>query len=82
MSTPNSTTIRSRYLDVRGAASYLSMTENAIYVAVSRRQIPYRKLGRKTVFDTVELDEFIRRLEGVDAAEAAARKLHNGTVNE
>ena len=69
-----------RYLDVRGAATYLSMTDTAIYTAANRRQIPFRRLGRKLVFDTEELDAYMHQLGGVDLDEAVARRLHNGTV--
>jgi excisionase family DNA binding protein len=76
------TTTERRYLDVKGAGAYLSMTEGAVYAAVARRQIPFRRLGRKLVFDAVELDAYMHGLEGVDVNEAVARRLHNGTVNE
>lgn len=75
------TTTERRYLDVRSAAAYLCMTEGAVYAAVARRQIPFRRLGRKLVFDAVELDAYMHGLEGVDVNEAVARRLHNGTVN-
>ncbi len=78
---PTATATR-RYLDVAGAAVYLSMTEGAVYAAVARRQIPFRRLGRKLVFDAVELDTYMHGLEGVDVKEAVARRLHNGTVKE
>jgi hypothetical protein len=58
------------------------MTEGAVYAAVARRQIPFRRLGRKLVFDAVELDAYMHGLEGVDVSEAVARRLHNGTVSE
>jgi hypothetical protein len=58
------------------------MTEGAVYAAVARRQIPFRRLGRKLVFDAVELDAYMHGLEGVDVAEAVARRLHNGTVKD
>ena len=76
------TTTERRYLDVKGAAAYLCMTEGAVYAAVARRQIPFRRLGRKLVFDAVELDAYMHGLEGVDVSEAVARRLHNGTVRE
>ncbi|MGO9246872.1 MAG: hypothetical protein ACLQDC_19115 [Verrucomicrobiia bacterium] len=67
---------------MKGAAVYLCMTEGAVYAAVARRQIPFRRLGRKLVFDAVELDAYMHGLEGVDVSEAVARRLHNGTVSE
>jgi hypothetical protein len=58
------------------------MTEGAVYAAVARHQIPFRRLGRKLVFDSLELDNYMHGLEGVDVAEAVARRLHKGTVQE
>jgi excisionase family DNA binding protein len=75
-------TTQRRYLDVKGVAAYLSMTEAAVYAAVERRQIPFRRLGRKLVFDSVELDAYMHGLEGVDVTEAVARRLHNGTMKD
>jgi len=71
-----------RYLDVKAAAIYLGMTEGAVYAASARRQIPFRRQGRKLVFDAVELDTYMHQLEGVDVNEAVARRLHNGTATE
>jgi len=76
------TTTERRYLDVKAASSYLCMTEGAVYAAVARRQIPFRRLGRKLVFDAVELDAYMHGLEGVDVNEAVARRLHNGMVKD
>ena len=76
------TTPAGRYLDVKGAAGYLSMTEKAVYWAVARRMIPFRRLGRKLVFDAVELDNYMHALAGVNVDEAVARRLHNGTVKD
>ncbi len=58
------------------------MTEGAVYAAAARRQIPFRRQGRKLVFDAIELDAYMHGLEGVDVTEAVARRLHNGTVKE
>ena len=75
------TTLARRYLDVAGAAEYLCMTEGAVYVAKARKQIPFRKQGRKLVFDKVALDAYMQSLEGVDVDEAVERRLYNGTLN-
>jgi hypothetical protein len=69
-------------MDVAGAAVYLGRTPEAIYKAAQRRLIPFRRLGKKLVFDTVELDRYMQALEGVDVAEATARLMHNGTIQE
>lgn len=73
--------VQRRYLDVKAAALYLGMTEGAVYAAAERRQLPFRKQGRKLVFDVMKLDAYIEGLEGVDVTEAVARRLHNGTVS-
>lgn len=70
-----------RYLDVAGTAEYLNMTEGAVYAAAERRLLPFRKLGRKLLFDMMKLDAYIEGLEGVDVAEAVARRSNGGTVN-
>ncbi|MCX6900864.1 MAG: helix-turn-helix domain-containing protein [Verrucomicrobia bacterium] len=72
--------IQPRYLDVKAAAAYLGTTAGAIYAAVARRQIPFRRLGAKLVFDRQELDAYMHGLEGVDVAEAVSRTLNDGTV--
>lgn len=69
-----------RYLDVKAAALYLGMTEGAVYAAAERRQLPFRKVGRKLVFDVMKLDAYIEGLDGVDVTEAVARRVNNGTV--
>lgn len=55
---------------VKRTASYLGMSEAAVYAAVARRQLPFRKLGRKLVFDIIELDAYMHQLEGVGVSEA------------
>ncbi len=60
-------------MDVRGAAVYLGMTEQALYTGASRGEIPVRHRGRKLVFDKVALDSYIEQLEGVTVDGAIAR---------
>jgi len=69
-----------RYLDVISAATYLGTTSGAVYAAVARRQIPFRRLGRKILFDKNELDAYIKSLEGVSVEEAVARIQNRGTI--
>lgn len=52
---------RSGYVDVRGAAELLATTPKGIYSLVHRREIPYRKLGRKVLFDPMELRAWVDR---------------------
>jgi excisionase family DNA binding protein len=59
-----------RYLDARGAASYLSLTKKALYHRVSRRSIPYIRVGRLLRFDRDALDRWMRR-GSVDSGRAS-----------
>jgi hypothetical protein len=63
-----------RVLNLKEAAVYLGKTEKALYISVGRRQIPYRKWGKKLVFDRVELDKFITGLPGVTFDDVASNK--------
>ena len=49
-----------RLLNIREAAEYLGMTENALYKKVWKRQVPFAiKIGRSLRFDKVRMDEWI-----------------------
>lgn len=51
-----------RLLSVRQAAAYLGgISEQTIYGWVCHRQIPFVKVGRRTMFRIEDLDEFIER---------------------
>jgi excisionase family DNA binding protein len=58
-----------RYLDARGAASYLALTKKAVYHRVSRRTIPYIRVGRLLRFDRDALDRWMRK-SAVDSRHA------------
>jgi hypothetical protein len=60
------------WLDVTGTARLLGLTEKAIRARVARRQIPYRRLGARIMFNRRELADFIDKLAGVDVGEALA----------
>jgi len=49
-----------RLLTVREAADYLSVTPMALYQKVWRQQIPFVRLGSKSIrFDKIEIDSWI-----------------------
>jgi excisionase family DNA binding protein len=55
-------TIEKRLLTVREAAGYLSTTPMALYQKVWRLQIPFVRLGGKSIrFDKVEIDAWIQK---------------------
>jgi excisionase family DNA binding protein len=55
------------WLDVEGAANYLSTTKDAIRGHVRRREIPHHRRGTRLLFSARELDRWIR-----DGSAAAA----------
>jgi excisionase family DNA binding protein len=49
------------FLDVDGAAAFLSATRKAVYHLVERRQIRVHRLGGRLLFDPAELREDVER---------------------
>jgi excisionase family DNA binding protein len=52
-------------LSIREVAQLLGRSEQAIYKLVARRQIPYRKLGKKVIFLKSEVERFLNDLPGL-----------------
>ena len=63
-----------RLLNVEEAAVMLGRTPFAIYRLVERRQIPFRKAGRRLLFVESELRAFIDALPGVSLEEVRQRQ--------
>ena len=61
--------MRDRLLDVLETAAMLGRSENAVRRMVERRQIPYRKSGRRVLFLESELRAFIEALPGLSLAD-------------
>lgn len=49
------------FLDVPGAAQYLSTTAKAIYALVERQQLPHKRAGGRLLFDKAELRAWVQR---------------------
>jgi len=49
------------FLDVRGAAEYLSTTPKAIYALVERQKLPHNRAGGRLLFDCRELRAWVER---------------------
>jgi len=75
------TLIIPRYIDANRTAQYLGITTQALYNLFARRYVPFRKMGKKLVFDVQELDAYIARLDGINANEAAERMMGDNTIN-
>ncbi len=66
--------MRDRLLDVPDTAAMLGRSENAIRRMVERRQIPYRKSGRRVLFLESELKAFIEALPGLPLEDLRERE--------
>ena len=58
-------------LSIAEYSQRMGISEKAARQQVARRQIPFRKIGRKVVILVSELEEFLGALPGVSADEAA-----------
>ena len=50
-----------RLVDAKYLAGYISKSREAIYQMVSRRQIPFVKIGGRTMFDLEQIHAWIRK---------------------
>ena len=66
--------MRDRLLDVLEAAAMLGRSENAVRRMVERRQIPYRKAGRRVMFLESELQALIDALPGLSLEDLQERE--------
>ncbi|MBI4639920.1 MAG: helix-turn-helix domain-containing protein [Candidatus Tectomicrobia bacterium] len=57
-------------MGVAEVANLLRCTKKAVYQAVSRGQLPFRKRGRRVIFLHDEVMEFLRWLPGASVEEA------------
>lgn len=47
-------------MNVREVSEYLDLSVNTIYSLVSKRRIPFVKMGRLTKFDLEKIDDWIK----------------------
>jgi hypothetical protein len=59
-------------MDVATAASFIGVTPKAIRGQVTRRLIPFRRLGGRIVFIRREIETWLTSLEGCPVEEALA----------
>lgn len=55
-----------KILDIDGVAKYTTLSKTTIYKKISANQIPYHKIGHRTLFLQEEIDNWIRN-DGVMA---------------
>jgi excisionase family DNA binding protein len=61
------------YLTIDGVAKLLGKNRKAVEKMIERRQIPFRKHGKRIILIRSELTEFFDKLPGVTLAEAERR---------
>ena len=47
------------YMDVRMVSRYIHVSKSLIYRMVSKGQIPYIKIGARTIFDRDEINQWL-----------------------
>lgn len=52
-----------RWMSEEEACRYTTFCADTLRAARDLRQIPYRKMGRKVVYDRIDLDTYMERLE-------------------
>jgi excisionase family DNA binding protein len=52
--------VRRELFTVEECAAYTRLSRFTIYTFVSKRRIPFIKLGRRTLFDRAEIDRWIQ----------------------
>jgi len=66
--------MREKLLGVEEAAEMLGRSENAVRRMVERRQLPFRKSGRRVLFLESELRAFIETLPGLSLEDLRERE--------
>ena len=49
-----------KFLDIKGLTGYIHLSKSSIYKMVSKNEIPHIKIGTRTLFDTEQIDRWVR----------------------
>ena len=52
--------MKKQFLDVEGISEYLTMSKSCIYKKVAAKEIPYHKIGARTLFDIDEINMWVK----------------------
>lgn len=61
-------------LDIKSGADFVGWTEKTMRSRVGRGRVPFRRDGGRIIFLRDELEDFLRKLPGVDVKEALANE--------
>ncbi len=48
-----------RFMDVPALAEYIHLAKSTVYKMVSNKTIPFSKIGSRTLFDRVQIDQWV-----------------------
>ncbi len=48
-----------RFFDVGGLAEYIHLSKSMIYKMVSNNTVSYIKIGTRTIFDRIQIDQWL-----------------------
>ena len=48
-----------RFMDVPALAEYIHMAKSTVYKMVSNKTVPFSKIGSRTLFDRVQIDQWV-----------------------
>lgn len=51
---------KQKFLNIDGVAEYTHLSKATIYKKVSKKEIPFIKLGTRTLFDIEQIDQWIK----------------------
>jgi excisionase family DNA binding protein len=52
--------MKKQFLDIEGVSDYLSISKSQIYKKVAKKEIPFHKVGKRTLFDVDEIIMWVR----------------------
>ncbi len=67
--------ILERYVDIKVVSRYTSLAESTIYEWASQGKIPSIKIGRRVLFDLVDIDRLMASLKRTDSHKKAIDKI-------
>lgn len=48
-----------KYMDLKSLIEYIPLTESTVYSKVCRKEIPFKKIGKKLIFDRNDIDNWV-----------------------
>ena len=52
--------MKKQFMEIEGLSDYLSISKSNIYKKVANKEIPFHKVGSRTLFDIDEINTWVR----------------------